>query len=132
MRILWFVLIFAFFLLWAAAAFFSSHVSLWNALLFLFVKALVIQVALLCRNMLYCGALSSSHLPLQLYSLWRLSELCSCRGRLGRESFPLCCSGLSHISHTCLYKPVHRDRAYDCIRTDDYIAGTHLCLWKDW
>lgn len=86
MRILCFVSISALLLLWAAAAFFSSHVFLWNALLFLFVKALVIQVALLCRNMFYCGVLSSSHLSLQLYRLWRLSELCSCGGRLGRRA----------------------------------------------
>lgn len=39
-RILCFVLIFAFFLLWAAAAFFSSHVFLWNALLFCLLKLL--------------------------------------------------------------------------------------------
>lgn len=117
-------------LLWAAAAFFSSHVFLWNALFFLFVKTPVIQVVLLCRNMLYCGAPSSSHPSLQLYSLWRLSELCSCGGRLGRRAF-LFVVVAEVLSAIQACPQGHRLWLSGLMTVCVYIY-IYLCLRKDW
>lgn len=98
-----FVLIFAFFLLWAPAAFFSSCVFLWNVLHFwlgFFLMLLWSKLCCFAETLFNCGIPSSSPSSLQLYRLWRLSQLCSCGSKLGRRDF--LCGNCSKSYQLCM------------------------------